>query len=242
MKRIASTVKASVERANRATRMGGTMENETAGNEAGGTAAEERSASSLRPKARQILDAALRLFLAKGFDLVSTDQIAQEAGVSKATVYAYFPSKEELFSEVILSQCAEFTALLPIPTLFEGDFEGNLVRIGSNLLGLFSDKQRVSLYRLLVGEVHRFPKLALTFEQTGPAVLQQRMGDYFRQAAAHGTIAIADPSMAADLFLDLVLGRLPFDQALGLPPWSEDKTRDRVRAAVAIFLYGIAAR
>src|SRR4051794_19596604 len=52
-------------------------------------------------KAEAVLAAAERAFLAHGFGVVSMDAIAREAAVSKATVYAHFTSKEELFGAVI---------------------------------------------------------------------------------------------------------------------------------------------
>src|SRR5579875_3414141 len=52
-------------------------------------------------KVESILAAAKRSFLARGFEAVSMDAIAREAGVSKATVYAHFSGKEELFGAVI---------------------------------------------------------------------------------------------------------------------------------------------
>ena len=56
-------------------------------------------------KAESILAAAKRTFLAAGFGAVSMDTIAREAGVSKATVYAHFAGKEELFGAVIGREC-----------------------------------------------------------------------------------------------------------------------------------------
>src|SRR3954465_4716325 len=52
-------------------------------------------------KAEAVLAAAERTFLARGFGAISMDAIAREAAVSKATVYAHFTSKEELFGAVI---------------------------------------------------------------------------------------------------------------------------------------------
>src|SRR5215470_7191783 len=56
-------------------------------------------------KAESILAAAKRSFLTAGFGTVSMDTIAREAGVSKATVYAHFAGKEELFGAVIDLEC-----------------------------------------------------------------------------------------------------------------------------------------
>ena len=52
-------------------------------------------------KARQILDGARTVFLAQGFDAASMNDIAREAGVSKGTIYSYFPSKDALFAALI---------------------------------------------------------------------------------------------------------------------------------------------
>jgi AcrR family transcriptional regulator len=56
-----------------------------------------------RPEARpgQILDAALEVFAARGVSAARLEDIGKRAGVSKATIYLYFPNKEELFREVI---------------------------------------------------------------------------------------------------------------------------------------------
>src|SRR5260370_18033293 len=54
-----------------------------------------------RGKAETILAAAERAFLASGFGAVTMDAIAREAGVSKATVYAHFTGKEELFGAIV---------------------------------------------------------------------------------------------------------------------------------------------
>ena len=68
-------------------------------------------------KRAAILDAAKRLFVAQGFDGVSMDQIASEAGVSKLTVYSHFGDKESLFGEAVRAHCE---AGMPA-SLFEAD-------------------------------------------------------------------------------------------------------------------------
>ena len=68
----------------------------------------ERSETTLSGKAESILAAAKRAFLANGFGAVSMDAIARDAGVSKATVYAHFVGKEELFGAVIGRECEHY--------------------------------------------------------------------------------------------------------------------------------------
>ena len=52
-------------------------------------------------KKEQIMEAALAVFSQKGFHLTKIEEIAQQAGVGKGTVYEYFSSKETLFKEII---------------------------------------------------------------------------------------------------------------------------------------------
>ncbi len=63
--------------------------------------------SELSDGARGILDVAKRLFAEKGFDAVSINQIAQQAGVSKANVFHHFTSKNDLYLAVLKTACEE---------------------------------------------------------------------------------------------------------------------------------------
>jgi TetR/AcrR family transcriptional repressor of mexJK operon len=68
----------------------------------------QRNETPTAGKAESILAAAKRMFLEGGFGAVSMDAIAREAGVSKATVYAHFAGKEELFGAVIGRECEHY--------------------------------------------------------------------------------------------------------------------------------------
>src|SRR5262245_33864929 len=70
----------------------------------------ERKERQAVGKAESILAAAKQSFLAAGFGAVSMDTIAREAGVSKATVYAHFSGKEELFGAVVGRECERYLA------------------------------------------------------------------------------------------------------------------------------------
>src|SRR6478609_2769386 len=57
---------------------------------------------------RQILTAALEVFGERGLAAARLDDIAKRAGLSKGTIYLYFPNKEELFREVIRNSVVAF--------------------------------------------------------------------------------------------------------------------------------------
>lgn len=211
--------------------------------EGGGTMVEGSAlrAESKSSKVRLILDAAFRLFLEQGYDAVSTDLIAKTAGVSKATLYAHFASKEILFAEILTGSCADFAARIRIPETFDGDLSGTLLRFAHDFIALFQDDDGLAMYRLLVGEVHRFPKLALAFEAEGPSEVKRRLMKLLARMTEHGALKIEDLDLAADQFMALLQGQIPFDRALGLPPLPQAVVDRQIEAAIWLFLKGYGA-
>lgn len=63
-------------------------------------------------KKEQIMEAALAIFSVKGFHLAKIEEIAQQAGVGKGTVYEYFSSKEALFKEILKEGALTFDELI----------------------------------------------------------------------------------------------------------------------------------
>src|SRR5262245_31858117 len=58
-------------------------------------------------KRDKVVTAAARLFLQEGYGTTGMDAIAEEAGVSKATVYSYYKDKASLFADVMIQACDE---------------------------------------------------------------------------------------------------------------------------------------
>src|SRR5271157_6368560 len=67
----------------------------------------ELKTDSESPKHQLVLDAAATLFMAHGYGAISMDAIARAAGVSKATLYAHFSSKDLLFATIVREACRE---------------------------------------------------------------------------------------------------------------------------------------
>src|SRR6516225_1504085 len=101
------------------------------------TMTSEKPASALGPsdskKRRQIIECARSLFLSQGFDAASMNAIAQEAGVSKGTLYVYFKSKEELSEAIVEEQCsAQAEQIFAIDE--DPDVGGALRRLGGEFV------------------------------------------------------------------------------------------------------------
>ena len=110
----------------------------------------------------RILDAARRVFLERGFEGASIDEIAEVARSGKPTIYARFRDKGALFTAVmmrdILSRITEFKAEVPAAATVEE----RLTSAASTLLHWGFDSDRIALMRLAIAEARRFPDLAST--------------------------------------------------------------------------------
>jgi TetR/AcrR family transcriptional regulator, mexJK operon transcriptional repressor len=165
--------------------------------------------SDPRGKAETILAAAERAFLAGGFGAVSMDHIARAAGVSKATVYAYFAGKEELFAAVIagLSQ-RRFGGGFSAESLDPQDIAASLTTIAARFIELILSPEAIALNRIVIGEVTRFPQLGRVFWDAGPAQTRVDLEAFLRRAAAVGSLDVPDPRLAAEQFLALARGEI----------------------------------
>src|SRR6266481_5541895 len=110
----------------------------------------------------RILDAARKIFLERGFEGASIDEIAEVARSGKPTIYARFRDKRALFTEVvtqdILLRITEFKSEVPAGATIEE----RLTSAASTLLHWGLDSERIALMRLAIAEAPRFPDLAST--------------------------------------------------------------------------------
>jgi len=118
-----------------------------------------RRRSEARPG--EIVEAALDLFVEKGFAATRMDEIAKRAGVTKGTVYLYFPSKEDLFRAVVEEMMG--------PNIEAGErlvaeHEGTATELVRKLIGawweLVGNSRVACLSKLMTGEAANFPELA----------------------------------------------------------------------------------
>lgn len=191
----------------------------------------------------QVLDGAHKIFMRDGFERASVDDIAREAGVSKATIYAYFPDKQLLFLEVARRECHRQTEAA------EAMVEGNVPvrtaltiaaeRIVAFQLSDFGQR----MFRIVVGEGERFPGLGRQFYDFGPGLIHERLVHHLRCYVDCGELMIEDFDLAADQFAQLckttIHEKLMFGMADAITP---ELAHRSVRGAVDMFLARYAAR
>ena len=110
---------------------------------------------------QELLDAALALFVQKGFSAARSKEVAALAGVSKGTLYLYFPSKEELFKAVVRQNMSE---LIGEGGDMVAGFDGSTCDLLVMLFDVWWDRvgesQAGGLHKIVLAEVRNFPELA----------------------------------------------------------------------------------
>jgi len=185
----------------------------------------------------QVLAGARDVFLAQGFEGASVDDIARVAGVSKATLYKYFPDKRLLFMEVASTECSRQadTALHEID--MTAPPRQVLAQVGRHFLGFLLSDFGQAIFRICVAEADRFPDLGRKFYESGPTVLRAALVDYLEGASARGEVTVADYALAADQFAELCKAdlwpRLIFNVAKRFTPEEIDRV---IGGAVETFM------
>ncbi|HZK89819.1 MAG TPA: TetR/AcrR family transcriptional regulator [Stellaceae bacterium] len=167
-------------------------------------------------KAESILAAARRTFLASGFGAVSMDTIAREAGASKATLYAYFSSKEELFGAVVAHEGERYFSGFSARELDPRKVEASLTEIARRFLELVLSPDAIAVNRITIAEAVRFPQLGEVFWRAGPERTRSQIEAFLRRAMDAGTLGITDARLAAEQFIALLRGDIHLRQLLRL--------------------------
>lgn len=186
-------------------------------------------------KREAILEAAKKVFLEVGFGAASMDAIANEAQVSKQTVYNHFGSKEELFAAMVRTSCDQ-TTLAFSEAAKSGDPEKTLRAIGQRFMSMVCAEDKLALHRILMAEVPRFPELGKSFYQSGPAVIRRFLADYFKEQNKRGTLKVDNPQVTAEQFISMITScRLRSD--LGVEPAPNSEAREQyVNNAVSLIM------
>src|ERR1700730_1111406 len=193
-----------------------------------------------RPEtAERIVRLAAPLFLKKGYDNVSIDEIIGVVGGSKATIYAWFGGKEGLFEAVIRRECQD--VVLAIHTDAAGTLEERLTEIGRSFLAMVLSPPILEFHRLMVSIGRKFPAIGRLFYQTGTHSAYNIVAAWMAKQQKDGRIMDEDPYHLAVLFLDMLIGEHQLSWLTSMPRAARrDRIDETVRIAVKVFLRGCA--
>ena len=184
-----------------------------------------------------ILEAAAEVFQEMGFERASMADITARVGYSKATLYSYFASKEELFYEV-MTQATESEFQLTHEALDPevADIEPALRQFGERLLALLYSPQVQAVRRLVVAEAGR-SDLGRRLYELGPARSLEVLAAFLQDAMDEGKLQPADPRVAGLHLRGLLeaewLDRVLF-QTVERP--TRKQVAEAVERAVAVFM------
>jgi AcrR family transcriptional regulator len=183
------------------------------------------------------MDIARDVFMKEGFSAASMSTIAARVGGSKATLYNYFASKEELFVAMIHDQCDRNHALLFNFDTEGGDFIEALRRLGERFVRLMVSEDILALHRLVIAEAGRFPELGQTLYEAGPKRGHARLSAFLKEAMDHNGLHADDMDRAASQLMDLCLTDLYRQRLWNVcgPPTPE-QIRANVDDALEVFI------
>jgi TetR/AcrR family transcriptional regulator len=149
---------------------------------------------------QQIIDAALAEFGDRGLAASRLEDIAKRAGLSKGTIYLYFPNKEELFREMVrrnvISQLEENERRF-------GEKEGSATEALTDYMRRYWTFIRSSkfapLFRLIHAEIHNFPDLARFYAEEVVARGQRLIAGIIARGIETGEFRDVDPFMATQM-------------------------------------------
>lgn len=163
---------------------------------------------------RRILEAALKVFAETGYSGTTMDAVAIEAGLSKPTLYQYFESKEVLFSAMMLGERDQMLEFFQRPS--GKGMVADLLGFAWDYADTVLRPNMLSLARLIIGEVQRFPEIGHAYQEVGPDRLLRGIMDYLGERRAAGELAFDDAELAAQDLWGLILSA-PRTQALYMP-------------------------
>ncbi|MEO4012494.1 TetR/AcrR family transcriptional regulator [Pseudomonas rossensis] len=187
-------------------------------------------------KREAIIQAAIAEFRANGFDITSMDKIAATAGVSKRTVYNHFPSKEELFAEILNQLWARVTSEQETPYHPDLPLRDQMRRMLMAKLQMLGDDNFLDLARVAIAATIHSPERAQN--------MVARMGEreegltvWIRAAQADGRLKPVAPEFAAQQIQGMLKSFAFWPQiSMGLPGLSAEMQSTVVESALDMFL------
>src|SRR5215510_11408124 len=154
-------------------------------------------------KRRTILEAASSVFLKKGYDSTTMDDVAAKAGVSKATVYKHFSDKERLFAEIVGATTDEVDTLVTMLTAKLADtrnLDKDLTDLARHFRTALMQPRLLQLRRLVIANADRFPEVSRAWYEQGFGRVLAALATCFQRLADDGLLHLDDPRLAANHF------------------------------------------
>ena len=184
---------------------------------------------------------AAELFLERGYDGVSIDELIRSAGGSKASVYHFYGDKEGLFT-VVMDDTLE-DLIVPLKAL---NFEGLPLREGlktfaTTLLSILLQPRHLAFQRLVLTEALRRPAIGRSWYRNGPVATCELLRQFLAEQQRLGHIRPdVAPGQAASLFHDMVVFTLLNRAMMAIEdPPTPDEVAATIEQGVRLMLDGV---
>lgn len=183
------------------------------------------------PTPQLIKNTSSRLFMEKGFESVSMNEVAKQCGVTKATVYYYFPTKNDLFLAAIGDVLGRVTKLIENILCQKGTFYHRLTQVAVQYLQVPKMHMHTMLEK---AQQYLTEEQAITLAEYEHQLYEQ-LQNWFIEANEKREIDCEDPILAAHLYVSML-------RVTESKYWSEtnvDSTEDAAKRIVALLWRGI---
>ncbi|WP_040608834.1 TetR/AcrR family transcriptional regulator [Pseudooceanicola batsensis] len=167
-------------------------------------------------KAVDVLRGAKDVFLKFGYDGASVDAIAEEARVSKATLYVHSPSKAKLFLSVIEAECDRLSEEICQPLSSRDDARAVLEELSRRMIGLVMDDDYIRLLRICLGAASVLPEAGEIYMDAGPRRATRIVAQILERLHKAKSLNVQDVQSAASQFIHLAISGVVIPRLLAV--------------------------
>lgn len=167
----------------------------------------------------EVLDAALDLFIEKGFAATRVDDIARRAGLSKGAVYLYFPSKEAILEGLVRRAVVPIaTNVLAFASGFDGDPRIIVTTVMKMLAGRLTDPRLIAIPKLMMREMINFPEFAEMYRREVLDRVIPVIERLIAKGIADGYLRPVDPNLTIRSIVGALMLHILLAEVFGIEP------------------------
>ena len=167
----------------------------------------------------EVLDAALDLFIEKGFAATRVEDIAVRAGLSKGAVYLYFPSKEAVLEGIVRR------AMVPIASTavdmvsnYAGDPRTIITMVMKTVAKRMTDPRTIAIPKLMMREMINFPDFAAMYRSEVLDKVIPMIVGLLKTGIAEGYLREVDPDLTIRSIIGPIMLHILLDEVFGVRP------------------------
>ena len=190
----------------------------------------------------EVLDAALSVFVARGFAATKVDDIARQAGVSKGTVYLYFPSKEALLEGIVQRAMAPIAdSAAPDLAQFEGDPRLPIAMVLHMLCKTLGQPDKIDILKLILREAMNFPAIAEMYRRHVLDKMVPALTGLLARGVEQGHLRPVDPELTIRSVVGPLIAHIALSEIFDIRPSDGMALERLVENHIDILFHGISA-